>query len=531
MIKRIVFPLVFVLFLVLSAVALASCDTGEPAVYDVVFLMPNGDEVERVVVPTKEGEIPVPPAGYETDLSNVDKVGTFVRWDKELIAPTKKTVSDGETMTYTPVYEYATRYYTVTFVVQGTEYPVRTAGNQTPVCPVTPPAKATDPNGINLDYLGWDKEVAAVTEDTVYTARYGSTATVLAAKDGAKAVLTISYDDGNYDSAVWVNQMNKTYGLKGSCMIIAGRDSFTGKVSQWKTLLADGTLDIQSHGWYHDRDHTDYGSHADHVKDVVTSKEALQRYFPNNDVLVYATPYTTITDYSYKVSGDENSQIIQDGGTRALIHEHYYANRNGPSGLQSLDPKMGDDKGAWYNLYVQWLKTESSQTNKIRTGWIDNAVKQGGWLIILAHSVVDNPDSEWNISKTNAETFYKHAQTYVKTGELWSATFGEAVKYIRERQNTTVTERYENGAVFVDMKINRTTADGLTLTQKVFNYPLTVEVRVPSGWKLAQSTDENGETMTSAVYTRNGVSYTRVNMVPGADGAIVTTQITPLSVN
>ena len=432
--------------------------------YDVLFILPSG----IVKVPTHEGEIPTPPAGYETDESRAKEIGTFVRWDKELTAPTAENTKNGKTkMTYTPTYTYEARYL----------------------------------------------------------------AEILPAKDGAKAVLTISYDDGNYDSAVWVNQKNKTYGLKGSCMIIAGRDSFTGKVSQWKTLLADGTLDIQSHGWYHDHDHTDYGSHADHVKDVVTSKEALERYFPNNDVLVYATPYTKITDYSYAVSGNENSQIIQDGGTRALIHANYYANRNGPSGLQSLDPTMGDGKGSWYNLYVQWLKTESSQTNKIRTGWIDNAVKQGGWLIILAHSVVDDPDNEWNISKTNAEAFYKHAQTYVKTGELWSATFGEAVKYIRERQNTTVTERYEDGTVFVDMKINRTTEDGLTLTQKVFNYPLTVEVRVPSGWKLALSTNENGETMTSAVYTRNGVSYTRVNMVPGADGATVTTQIAPFSVN
>ncbi|MBO4283623.1 MAG: hypothetical protein J5958_03265, partial [Clostridia bacterium] len=420
--------------------------------------------------------------------------------------------------------------YTVTFVVLGNEYTVQVQKDETPVCPVTPPKTATDPNGINLKYMGWDKEITSVTEDTVYTAQYGSAATVMQAKNGAKAILTMTYDDGNYDSAVWVNQKNKTYGLKGSCMIIAGRSAFTDKVSQWKTLLADGTLDIQSHGWYHDHPHTDYGSHADHVKDVVESKKRLEGYFPGNDVLVYATPYTKITDYSYAVSGDENSQIIQDGGTRALIHENYFANRNGPSGLQSLDPTMGDGKGSWYNPYVQWLKTESSQNDEIRAGWIDEAVQQKGWLIILAHSVVDNPDSEWNISKTAAENFYRHAASYVRTGELWSATFGEAVKYIRERQNSSAAERYDkqNNVLYVDLAINRTAEDGKYLTESVFDYPLTVEVKVPANWKSARYTDENGKMQVASVYTRDGVSYAKVNMIPGADGKTVTTALYPL---
>ena len=421
---------------------------------------------------------------------------------------------------------------TVTFVVLDNEYRVRVKKDETPSCPVTPPKTASDPNGINLNYLGWDKEITAVTEDTVYTAQYGSAATVLKAKNGAKAILTMTYDDGDYDTAVWVNQKNKTYGLKGSCMIIAGRSSFTSKISSWRTLLADGTLDIQCHSMNHTGSTTSYGTHADHVEDVVESKKKLEGYFPNNDVLVYATPYAKITDCSYAVSGDKNSQIIQDGGTKALIHENYYANRNGPKGLQSLDPTMGDAHGSWYDPYVQWFYTNGSQNDAERTGWIDDAVQNKGWLIILAHKVADNPDPNneddlYKISKSAAETFYQHASAYVKSGELWSATFGEAVKYIRERQGTTVMERYDKktNTLSVDMKINRTTEDGKYLTESVFNYPLTVEVRVPANWKSARYVNENGKTQVTTAYTRDGVSYMTVNMIPGADGATVTTDL------
>ena len=425
--------------------------------------------------------------------------------------------------------------YTVTFVVLGNEYTVQVQKDEIPNCPVTPPKNASDPEGINLKYMGWDKEIAAVTEDTVYTAQYGCAATVMQAKNGAKAVLTMTYDDGDYDTAVWVNQMNKTYGLKGSCMIIAGRSSFTGKISEWRALLADGTLDIQCHSMNHTGSTTSYGTHADHVEDVVNSKKKLEGYFPNNDVLVYATPYAKITDYSYAVSGDKNSQIIQDGGTKALIHENYYANRNGPSGLQSLDPKMGDDKGSWYNPYVQWFYTNTSQNDAERTGWIDDAVQNKGWLIILAHKVADNPDPNneddlYKISKNAAKTFYQRAASYVSTGELWSATYGEAVKYIRERQNSSAAERYDkqNNILYVDLTINRTTEDGKYLTESVFDYPLTVEVRMPSNWKSARYVDENGKMQVASVYTRDGVSYAKVNIVPGADGKTVTTALYPL---
>ena len=430
--------------------------------------------------------------------------------------------ANGTTGAQTSAIADTTRNYVVTFVVKGTAYKVNAELGEIPVCPVDP-LTAED---IANKFYGWDKEIVAVTENTTYTAWFGSAATITPAKDGAKAALTMTYDDGDYDTAVWVNQMNKKYGLRGSCMIIAGREKFTSKVNQWRTLLADGTLDIQCHSMNHANDTTSYGTHADHVEDVVNSKKKLEGYFPNNDVLVYATPYTKITDYSYKVSGDSSSQKIYDGGTKALIHENYFANRNGPSGLQSLDPTLGDDQGSWYNPYVQWFYTNTSQTSAQRLGWIDDAVKKGGWLIILAHQIVDSADPNnsgdlYKLSKSNAEAFFKHASPYIQSGELWAATFGEATKYIRERQNTTAFRRMDNGVLYVGLKIDRTTADGHYMDEDVFNYPLTVKSRVPSAWKSV-SYKLNGKTVTADVFTdpADNQKYVLVNVVPGADGYV-----------
>ena len=421
---------------------------------------------------------------------------------------------------------------TVTFVVGGTEYKVQTARGETPACPVTPPKSASDPYGINLQYMGWDKEITAATEDTVYTAQYGSAATILQAKNGAKTILTMTYDDGDLATAKWVNEKNKQYGLRGSCMIITSRSGFKDHIPEWKAVFADGTLEPQCHSTTHSQD-TKEGPPSLYQREIVDSKNLLAATFPKNDIICYATPYCFVTEYSYKT--DANGNVIyqngdpvkvKDGGSQKVIQENYYANRNGPSGLQSLDPTMGNDKGSWYNPYVQWFYTNGSQTDAERTGWIDDAVERGGWLIILAHQIVDNPGNIYQLKKSEAETFFKHAAPYVTTGQIWAASFGDATKYIRERQNATAAERYDkqNNILYVDLTINRTTEDGKYLTESVFDYPLTVEVRVPDSWSSVRYTDGEKK-QTASVYTRDGASYAMVNLTPGADGATVTTEI------
>ena len=448
--------------------------------------------------------------------------------DDENGAETTEDAS-GTTGAQTTAIADTTRNYVVTFVVKGTAYKVNAELGEIPVCPLDP-LTAED---IANKFYGWDKEIVAVTENTTYTAWFGSAATITPAKDGAKAALTMTYDDGDYDTAVWVNQMNKKYGLRGSCMIIAGRDSFKSKVSNWRTVFADGTLDPQCHSMSHTKD-TIEGPQSLYQNEIVNSKIALEGYFPKNDIICYATPYCQVRNFSYKTDADGNvvykngnPVTVNDGGSNALIQKTYFANRNGTSGLQSLDPTLDDNAGGWYSLKVQWFYNKTEQTDATRTAWIDDAVKKGGWLIILAHQIVDSPDNEYKLSKTNTETFFRHASPYIQSGELWAATFGEATKYIRERQNTTAFRRMDNGVLYVGLKIDRTTADGHYMDEDVFNYPLTVKSRVPSAWKSV-SYKLNGKTVTAEVFTdpADNQKYVLVNVVPGADGYVTTVPVT-----
>ena len=454
--------------------------------YDVLFVMPSG----IVSVPTHEGEIPTPPEGYETDESREKEIGTFVKWNTELIAPTAENTKNGtKKMTYQPQYRYEARYL----------------------------------------------------------------AEILTAKDGAKGVLTLTYDDGIYSTGVWVNQMNKKYGLKGSFMLVphwGDEDRYqdfgyaAGSISKWKALFAEGTLEPESHSMTHDmlpsdsfwNDTTKLTCYQEKYRyELVQSKAVIEETF-GTPCLCYAPANNTLSVKSLKSDGngnlvkDSNGNyvVVSDGGAEKVACQTFYAIRRGNRiTVQTLNPPMGVNPGAWHNLAIKAFKNDDSKEMSVRKGWIDAAVQNGTWLIIMCHGIKgEGASDDGDLITSEAEEFYAHASTYVKSGDLWCATFGEATKYIRERQNTTVTERYdeENKVVYVDMKINRTTKDGMYLTENVFNYPLTVEVRVPTTWKNVRYVD-NGKTYSATPYIRGNGAFVKVHLTPGADGVTVTTEI------
>ena len=380
-----------------------------------------------------------------------------------------------------------------------------------------------------------------------YSPRY--VAALTPAKDGAKGVLTMTYDFGVISIAKWVNTQNKKYGTTGSFMMIpnwgGNKPGFDGNASAWAAIFADGTLEPECHSMTHDlvlpseRWGSYEGSKYNNIREnydveLVQSKAAIEKAFPGHAVLCFAPSNNTLSTYSFKSDGNGNLVkdasgnpiVVEDGGAQAVANATYFAIRQGQRGFQSLDPTFDAKPGGWYNLYMQSFRSTTDQNEKLRLGkgYLDETVQKGAWLIIMCHGITASGEGG-DIKQSYADQFFAYASTYIQSGELWAATFGDATKYVRERQNTTVSARYENGAVLVDMKIDRTTEDGKTLDEEIFNYPLTVEVRVPDTWKNVQYTD-GGKTLTAEVYKHDDAAFAMVNLTPGADGATVTTEIT-----
>ena len=491
--------------------------------YRVRFNMPDGT---FPTVETHEGETPTPPAGYETDrVKNPGMVGYFDHWVPEMVAPTAENMEGKKVVVYTPVYKYELATYTITFIVNGNTYEVSALGKTVPVCPVDP----TDyEDGVDK-FVGWDKAIVPAVADATYVAFYGSTTEIAPAKNGAKAILSMTYDRNTTvpSESEWVLRMHDTYGIRGTNMLIVGRltDSMT---AGWKQNFARGTLDAGSLGMKHESARIET-TQAIYQNEIVESKYLIEKLFPDQDVICFASPYAQLRDFSYAENPDgtpDKTQKIYDGGSKKIAREAYYAVRNGENGLNSLDPGCTEDAGGWYNLKVQW--TLNTQSSAQRLGWIDDAVKNKGWLVILAHSFSDEPSDEtYTIPKNEAEAFYARASQYVQSGELWSATFVEATKYVRERQSATAYRRMVDGVLYVGLKLDRETPDGKPLDEAVFNYPLTVKTKVPAAWNSV-SYEFGGETLTVNVQTDPDTSqrYVLINVVPGQDGAVASVAVT-----
>ena len=359
-------------------------------------------------------------------------------------------------------------------------------------------------------------------------------AEIMSAKGGAAAVVTMTYDDGDYNTAVWLDGMYDQYDLYGSCMMIV-KSNITdhyvegnANAAKWNTLFANGRLQPENHSMTHivlpseswaegnGPEQIYNNTQENYQYELVDSLEVLRQYFPDYPLLTFASSNNTLSTYSYATDGegnlltDDNGNYIRvnDGGAEAVVKELYYAVRQGQRGLQSLSPDTNHNgAGSWRSLYMMRFSDGTLETAKQK---VDAAVAQGKWLITLCHGIGD----DWgDFNKAEAEAFFAYVSEYVKTGEVWCATFSDATRYLRERQNSTVVA-YETADGFtVTVNMADTTADGLPLTADVFDMPLTVRVEVPAAYKTVQYICA-GEVRYADSFTDNGETYVYIDVCP-----------------
>ncbi len=135
--------------------------------YTVTWLDENGDELEKDTavpygtLPTFDGEEP-------TKQGDAKLSWSFIGWDKEIVAVTGDA-------TYTAKYESSINEYTIIFLNEnGDELDKQTVKyGDTPVYAGETPTKTGDAQ-YSWTFIGWDNEIAAVTGDATYTAKFES---------------------------------------------------------------------------------------------------------------------------------------------------------------------------------------------------------------------------------------------------------------------------------------------------------------------------------------------------------------------
>jgi peptidoglycan/xylan/chitin deacetylase (PgdA/CDA1 family) len=314
------------------------------------------------------------------------------------------------------------------------------------------------------------------------TDRIWSDASICMWADDKLAAMSFTVDDNCYGNVAWWMETAEKYGFKVTWFLITDRitkgenSGFNGTWEKWRAVKAAGH-DLQSHTALHL--HTELAEWAGIDDEYRVAQAQIESNIPGHKCDFLAYP------------GGANTSL--NNRTNAIA---YYAANRGGSGSGFNSPNKID------YFTIKSMGGNVNLTNPaVPSSYLPNIFNKAdaryyrGWAVLLWHLIKDY----------NAVTPLLDFIDANKA-DLWLCTFGEGAKYGQERDTAT-------------LKIDENTPDriALTLTDRMldsrFDYPLTLKVRLPSGWKNVQAM-QNGQGVKSSVIVYEGVSYALVNAMP-----------------
>ena len=307
--------------------------------------------------------------------------------------------------------------------------------------------------------------------------------------DNKKAAVSITIDDGDYESAVEYNKLLKKYGIHATQFLIPGRveSASSSVISGWKTIFSEGYMDIGNHSYNHKlKYNTSTYTQEELEKDITGSQHRIKEIFPGNDVFCFATPW-----------GQTPDNVVTE------LQKGHYANRLASGGVVTTKTPSNFYKIPTYA--VKYGTTVATLNSKV-----DSAITNGGWYVELNHGLGEEgtSDSTYLSNPENVEEHFNYIKTKSDAGDVWAGSFNEVVRYIYERNSATVeTVKAEEKSMVINL--TDTMSDN-----ELFDYPLTVKVNVPQTWTNKVTVAQNEDTKTSEIVSENGKNYIYVNIVP-----------------
>ena len=189
--------------------------------------------------------------------------------------------------------------------------------------------------------------------------------------------------------------------------------------------------------------------------------------------------YTFSTEVPY---GYEDDRVMQ------IAYKIYPAlrNRMPEPFLKEIDRASRELPHPSDKDYVQWQRGPLHKTPlTLMKSWVDTTyANKDMWLVLVFHGIDSLGWEPTPIPKL--EEYFN----YIKDREdkLWIATFGDATKYMREREHAKVNTNEKDGMISVSLTHS--------LDKTMYDLPLTLKTYVPDKWsKVTVSQGTNTKTV------------------------------------
>ncbi|MBO4709188.1 MAG: polysaccharide deacetylase family protein [Kiritimatiellae bacterium] len=313
------------------------------------------------------------------------------------------------------------------------------------------------------------------------------------------AACSITIDDNCKPDHEWWLKLSEELGIKLTWFVITDgvvnnkNPGFAGTWADWQKI-ADAGHSIQSHTTNHKAKHGDVPMPTDEEVESMyrDSLKAINDNVKNNFACCIAYP-----------RGEPHEAIA---AKYAIACRGVYGV---PSCANSIN-YLNTNKGAGGKGHVQMVAFGETEEEPKWVRGMKNLKR--GWNVVLYHMVhAGRTDEDRAKNAATAEKEVRYIAS-LKDERLWVCRFDDAVKYGQERDSATLTSALKGD------KIEFTLTD--RMKDEIFDFPLTVKVRLPDGWTSAKAA-QGGKSVPVRFVSHDGAPYALVEAVPDKGAVVV----------
>jgi Polysaccharide deacetylase len=150
----------------------------------------------------------------------------------------------------------------------------------------------------------------------------------------------------------------------------------------------------------------------------------------------------------------------------------------------------------------------------------NSATNSHSWCVYLIHSIDVNDDYS-PLSSAALQASVNYMST--NQDKFWVETFGNVVRYIQERNASSVAETANTGGSITVQVTNN-------LNPSIYSYPITLRRPVPANWP-AVAVSQNGQPITAKLVTVNSTRYVMFDVVPNGGDVVLSKTVLPFTLS
>jgi hypothetical protein len=307
-------------------------------------------------------------------------------------------------------------------------------------------------------------------------------------RDDKLCAFSVTIDDNMAPDHDWWLEQGKRYGWPFTWFVITGRvdgpNAFFGKWQGFERLRAAGH-DVQSHTVTHL--HFDQGI-SDIESEYRLSAAAIETNLPGVRACVLAYPGGPMSATNDPAVAARYYVAARGGaGTINPANQINYLRTCSVGGL-----RIGDEKPMWSD-FLNLFDPKRYRDFCYR-----------GWYCCHFHGV--KPE-------TRAATVASFDQIKAREADVWVGLFREVVLYAQERDTAKLS--VTTGA---DGALHLLVTD--RMDDQLFDYPLTVKVRLPDDWKQVTAVQDQ-KAVRAVLCEHGGARYALVDVIPDRGEVVV----------